>query len=183
MIKKFYSNFVLKNPIKIIILVIFGVFILGYFATKLEIDASSSTLLLDNDKDLKFARQVNQDYSGSDFLVLTYTPKNKLLSNDTLSEIRKLTKELESLEQIVSTTSILNVPLLQSPIIPIKELVKDIKTIDSSKFDKTLVKNEFLTSPLYRENLVSSDFKTTTILLNLKNDNTLNKLLNLNQKN
>ena len=177
MIKNFYSKTVLKNPLKVLIAVILSVLFLGFHATKLEIDASSSTLLLENDKDLKFAREVNKNYTNPSFLILTYSPKTYLLSKTTLDEIRVLSKKLVALDQIVSTTSILNVPLLQSPIIPIKELVKEVKTLESPKINKKLVENEFLSSPLYKQNLVSQDFKTTAILLNLKNNDLLDKLI------
>ena len=36
-------------------------------------------------------------------------------------------------------------------------------------------KKEFVTSPLYKDNLVSADFKTTAILVNLKDNVQLNK--------
>lgn len=182
MLKIFYSRFVLKKPFVVLFIVLVSVFFLGFHATKLEIDASSSTLLLENDKDLQFARQVNKNYTNPSFLILTYSPKDDLLSDNTLSEIKILTSELEKLEQITSTTSILNVPLLQSPVIPIKELVKDVKTLQSKNVDKQLAKNEFLNSPLYSGNLVSSDFKTTAILLNLKNDDILEQLIEKKQK-
>lgn len=182
MLKKFYTDFVLKKPFVVLSVVFICVLFLGFHATKLEIDASSSTLLLENDKDLQFARQVNKNYSNPSFLILTYTPKADLLADITLSEMKILTSELKKLDQITSTTSILNVPLLQSPVIPIKELVKDVKTLQSKNVDKKLVKNEFLNSPLYSENLVSSDFKTTAILLNLKNDDILEQLIEKKQK-
>ncbi len=48
--------------------------------------------------------------------------------------------ELKSLDKIKSTTSILNVPLLQSSNKPIKELVSDIPTLSTSKLDINTVK-------------------------------------------
>ena len=62
MIKTFYSKIVFRHPFKIIALVIVLVGILGFFATKLEIDASSDTLLLDNDKDLLFTQEISKKY-------------------------------------------------------------------------------------------------------------------------
>ena len=38
-----------------------------------------------------------------------------------------------------------------------------------------MLKKEFLNSPLYKNNLVSDDFKTTAILVNLKENNKLSK--------
>ena len=143
MLKIFYSRFVLKKPFVVLFIVLVSVFFLGFHATKLEIDASSSTLLLENDKDLQFARQVNKNYANPSFLILTYTPKEDLLSDNTLNEIKILTSELEKLEQITSTTSILNVPLLQSPVIPINELVKDVKHYNLKMLINNLSKMNF----------------------------------------
>jgi len=177
MIKTFYSKIVFKHPFKIMTLVLILVAILGVFATKLEIDASSDTLLLDNDKDLLFTQEISKKYTSPNFLILTYNPKKSLLDQSTLTNIQELSNELEQLEQITGITSILNVPLLQSPPMGLKELVNGIRTLQSKETNKTLAKEEFLTSPLYKENLVSNDFKTTAILLNLKNNTKLEQLL------
>jgi len=104
------------------------------------------------------------------FLVLTYTPKAPLLSDASLSTLRRLSKDLQKIPQIASVTSILNVPLLQSPPKPLKDLLEKIPTLSDKDTNKTLAKKEFLNSPIYKNNLVSSDFKTTAILLNLKDD-------------
>ena len=53
---------------------------------------------------------------------------------------------------------------------PITELVEYIPTLKSQNIDLDLVKKEFISSPLYSDNLVSRDFKTTSIIINLKED-------------
>ena len=73
--------------------------------------------------------------------------------------------------------SILNVPLMESPPKPVKELLKNVPTIESPGIDKTLAKQEFLNSPIYRDNLVSADFKTTALLINLFDDSLYRELL------
>jgi len=173
MIKKFYSNFLLLHPIKVLfaIFAVIAFFVFG--AIKLEIDASSNTILLENDSDLKFTNQVAKNFKTQDILVIAYTPNNPLLSTKTLKSIIDLSSELEKLDKISSVTSILNVPLLQSSTKPMKEIINDIPTLESSKLDLDLVKKEFLTSPIYKNNLVSKNFKTTAIILNLKEDKPL----------
>ncbi|RXK00325.1 hypothetical protein CRU98_03980 [Arcobacter sp. CECT 8986] len=172
MIKNFYSKFLFQNPKKVILLVLVLISFLGYYATKLEIDASSETLLLENDKDLAFAREVSKNYETQDMLVVTFTPKEDLLSEDSLNTIKNISDDLLKLKETDSITSVLNVPLLQSPVRPISELVDNVKTIQNSKdLNKQLVKKEFLTSPLYKNSLVSHDFKTTAIVINLKREN------------
>ncbi len=170
MLKKIYQQLILKYPKSILWGIFLMVALLGYEACKLEIDASAETLLLEHDADLKFARKVNQTYAGDDFLVIAYTPKENLLSDTTLKNIKNLSLELMALPRVKNITSILNVPLLQSPPRPVKELVEEVLNLESPKVDKQLAKEEFLKSPLYHNNLVSNDFQTTAIIVYLKND-------------
>lgn len=168
MTKKFFDLTVIKHPFKTVFILLLGVIFLGYYSTKLEIDASSETLLLDDDKDLQFARKVSKLYYNPDFLLVTYSPKKDLLHDETLEELKELSKELTQIENIASVTSILNVPILQSPVQKLTKLVDNIRTLENSNPDKKLVKEEFLTSEIYKNALVSSDFKTTALILNLK---------------
>ena len=55
----------------------------GYFSKDFRLDASSDTLLIEGDPDLKYLREVNAKYGSKDFLVLTYTPKEELLKANT----------------------------------------------------------------------------------------------------
>lgn len=177
MLRKFYDKFILSYPKSILLIMIICIAALGYQARYLEIDASAETLLLEDDKDLAFTRIVNERYGNSDFLILTYTPKGDLLADATLNSLRKLSAELLELKRVESVVSILNVPLLESPPKPVKELLKNIPTLESPEIDKALAKEEFLNSPIYRDNLVSPDFKTTALLINLHDDPLYRELL------
>jgi predicted RND superfamily exporter protein len=171
MLQYFYTNILFKYTF-LIFIAFLGVFtFLAYNATKVQIDASAETLLLENDKDLQFTRTINTRYNNQNILVLSYSPQNDLLSNNTLKDIKSISNKLEKLPLVKSTTSILNVPLLQSPVLKLADLTKNINTLSNNKdINKTLVKNEFLNSVLYKNQLVSSDFKTTAIIINLKED-------------
>ena len=177
MLKKFYDTFILKYPLTVLIVLLIFISSLAYHATKLEIDASAETLLLDDDKDLKFFREVNKRYDNSNFLIVTFSPKNYLLSKESLKTIKNISDDFTKINSIESVTSILNIPLLQSPIRPISDLVSGVDTLESKEFDKNLVKNELLTSPFYSNAIVSSDFKTTALILNLNEDKKYFKLL------
>ena len=177
MLRKFYDKFILSYPKSILLLMLICIAALGYQARYLEIDSSAETLLLEDDKDLAFTRIVNERYGNSDFLILTYTPKGDLLADATLNSLRKLSAELLELKRVESVVSILNVPLLESPPKPVKELLKNIPTLESPEINKALAKEEFLNSPIYRDNLVSPDFKTTALLINLHDDPLYRELL------
>lgn len=178
MFHSFYANYLLKFPKLILSVVIVFMIVMVSFALKLEIDASAETLLLDGDKDLEFTRKIGKRFEAPDFLVLTYTVEDDLLSEQNIHNIQMLTTKILKLKNVDSINSIVNVPLLQSPPRPIKELVKDVKTLTSEGVDKKLAKKEFLTSAIYKENLVSKDFKTTVLMINLKRDKKYFELIN-----
>ena len=176
MLKKVYQQFILEYPKRILTLLLVVIFSFGYYATKLEIDASSDTLLLDDDPTLKLSTTVSKRFTGSSMLVVTYTPNTEMLSKESLKNLKALSAELTALALIKSVDSILTVPLLLSPPEEISQLINNVKTLNNSNPDTTLVKNEFLTNPLYKGNLVSKDFKTSTVILNLYPDHKYTEL-------
>lgn len=153
-----------------------------FFASKLEIDASAQTLLLEGDKDLEFTREISKKFTAPDFLIVTYNTKNDLLSDENINNIKKLSIELSTVPYVDSITNITNVPLFQSPSRPLNEILKKTYTLESEEVDRKLAKEEFLSSPIYKQNLVSDDFKTTAILVNLKSDPYYFKLVKENDK-
>lgn len=170
MLERFYTAFILRYPILVIIAVFAGTLALSTQATKLRVDASSETLLLENDPDLAYSRVINQRYRSQDFLVVTYTPSGPLLADETLEDIRGLSERLLALDTVDSVTSILNVPLLQSPPKPVKELLENIPSIGGGDANLTLASVELRQNPLYVSNLVSPDLETTALQVNLKYD-------------
>lgn len=151
---------------------------IGVFSYKLEIDASTQTLLLENDKDLAIWREIAKRYESKNFLVIAYTPNSSLLSKQSLNKIEAISKELESLESVDSVFSILKAPLLtNNPNLSISELIDDVPNLSKSGIDMSAAKDELLNSPLYKSSLTSSDFKTTSILVNLKDDEIYTKFL------
>ena len=83
----FFKNVVLKYPKIMIVCVLTVTAFLGYGIKYFRLDASAETLVLQNDKDLQYSRQVAARYGGRDFLVLTFTPHEDLFSDKTLSTL------------------------------------------------------------------------------------------------
>ena len=176
MLKYLYQNFILRYPLRILIATLSIFLLFGLNMTKLEIDASAETLLLDNDKDLKFLRQIEKNFKDTNFLVLAYKPKDDLLSKKSLETLRALTTELEALPMVKSVDSLRNAPLLFSPLRDLESLLNKTYTIGTDDINLSLAKQEFLTSPLYKDALVNKDFTISAILIHLKEDNTYTKL-------
>ena len=94
MFEKIYKSSVIEKPKLILLILIALLLSFGYFAKNFQLDASSDTLLLENDPDLKYLREVNKKYKSKDFLVLTYTPKNDLLNPATIQDLKNLKNEI-----------------------------------------------------------------------------------------
>ena len=90
MFQKIYKHSVIKKPKFTLLILAVLLLSFGYFAKDFQLDASSDTLLLENDPDLKYLREVNAKYGSKDFLVLTYTPKDNLLAPDTIKNLTDL---------------------------------------------------------------------------------------------
>ena len=172
-----YQKWILKYPLTVLILLILSILSFGVYSTKLEIDASAETLLLDDDKDLAFSRIIEKRFEGNDVLVLAFKPKHDLLSPTSLQVLKDISSDLKALPSVESVDSIINVPLLFSPIRDVDDLIHDTRTLQSNDINYSLAKQEFLNSPLYKERLVNKDFTVTSILINLYPDHNYSLLL------
>ena len=173
----FFDRIVLGHPKTIILCVLIVVGFLGYQTRRFRLDASAETLVLENDKDLRYSRVINSRYGQRDFLILTYTSRNDLFSPDTLTTLAHLRDDLQSLESVSSVLSILDVPLLESPPVSLKELTGELPTLESPTADRNMARIELRASPLYQNLLVSSDLKTTAMLVYLSDDDVYRDLL------
>ena len=138
------------------------------FVPKLAIDASTQTLLLENDKDLELWRDITKRYKIPNTLVIAYTPNSDLLSESSISTLAALSKDLAQIKGVKSVFSMLDAPLLLSSELKFSDLLGTIPTLKDSNASKEAIKAEFLSSPFYKNSLVSSDFKTTALLLTLE---------------
>ncbi|TES91427.1 MAG: RND family transporter [Desulfobacteraceae bacterium] len=174
---RFFDKVIIERPKLVIILLLAVVSFLGYKAKDFKLDASAETLVLEHDKDLRYSRLIDSRYGLHDYLVMTYAPKGDLLSDRVLSNLTRLRDELKRFERVSSVVSILDVPLLESPPVAIKELASNFQTLESSTVDKKLAKIEFKNSPIYKNLLVSPDLKTTALLIYFPVDDIYRDLL------
>ncbi len=180
-VSKFYKNTVIDNPRSTLAILLIILLIFGYFTKFFQLDASSDTLLLENDPDLKYLREVNKKYGTKDFLVLTYThsPEEDLnfKSEATIKNLKLLKNSLENLEWVDNVITILDVPLLKNNDDPLAERIKNFKTLSSLDVDFNRGFDEIINSPIYKEFVISNDGKTSGILVYIKPDKKFAKLV------
>lgn len=171
-----FNRWVLNSPIATLIVV---ALVSGFFiahSPDFELDASSDSLILENDEALKYFRSIAKNYGSEEFLVVTYSPKNPLFSANTLTDIGALRDQLKAVDNVKSVVSMLDVPLVSSPPVTLTEIAEQIRTLESGDVDIALAKIEMTTSPLYKNLLVSDQGDTTALQVNLKSDGELFRL-------
>ena len=177
MFEKLYKNSIIEKPKFTLLILVILLLSFGYFAKDFQLDASSDTLLLENDPDLKYLREVNTKYGSKDFLVLTYTPQKDLLDTDTIKNLTNLKNDLANLSWANNVITILDVPLLKNNDDPLVERIKNFKTLADEDADKQRGFDEIINSPIYKEFVISNDGKTSGILVYIKTDKNLSDLI------
>ncbi len=173
------ANLITESP-KLVLFIIFSLLILiGAGASNFDLDASSETLLLENDPDLKLYRDSAKTYGSTDFLVVTVTPEEPIFKKSSIETFKKLIFELSNVDGIESVLSLLDAPLIEAnKNLSLSEVADQVSTLDSIDPDIEKAKRVFNTNEVYKNLLISEDLKTTAIQLTLKRNITYENLIN-----
>ena len=90
MFAQFYQNTLLKNPKSVLIILILALFSFGYYSKDFRLDASSETLLIEGDPDLKYLQEISKRYGSKEFLILTYAPNEGMVSDSSINNLLSL---------------------------------------------------------------------------------------------
>ncbi len=165
-----YFRLTLDHPLLVLVAISLLLIVAGYYGRDFRLDASSDSLVLENDADLRYYRGVRARYGSDDFLVVTYTPRQDLMSEPVLADIKALREELAALERVESVTTLLDVPLIDSPRMTLSEIQSQVRTLEAPDTDRELARKELTGSPLYSDLVVSADGTTTAMQVNFKRD-------------
>ena len=179
MLAHLYQNLILKNPKFTLIILIISLLSFGYNAKDFRLDASSETLLIDGDPDLKYLQEISKRYGAKDFLILTYTPNEGMVSDVSINNLLSLKYKIQSLDWVHSVITLLDVPLLNSSDKPLEERLKNFNTLKDEDIDRNRGFNEILSSPVFRNFVISEDGKTSGIIVNIKK---IDQLQDINNK-
>ncbi len=171
MLANFYQKYIIEKPKFIFSLLIFILLVAFYFSKDFRLDASSETLLLENDPDLKYLNEINDRYGAKEFLVLTYSPDSKMNSEKSIKNLSALKNDLQSLNWVHNVITLLDIPLLETTDESLVERIQNFKTLKSKNIDKEIGFNEILNSPVFRNFVISEDGKTSGIIVYLKPNN------------
>ncbi len=178
MIAHFYQNVILKNPKAIFVLLIITILSFGYHSKNFRLDASSETLLIEGDPDLAYLKEVSERYGSKEFLIITYTPNEGMVTDSSINNLLSLKYKIQSLNWVHSVITLLDIPLLNNSEAPLQERLESLKTLKDEDVDRDRGFKEILNSPVFRNFVISKDGKTSGIIVNIKQSQKLEDIEN-----
>ena len=178
MLAQMYQSLVLKNPKAIFILLLISILSFGYYSKDFRLDASSETLLIDGDPDLAYLQEISERYGSKEFLILTYTPNEGMVTDSSINNLLSLKYKIQSLDWVHSVITLLDIPLLSNSDAPLQERLESFKTLKDEGVDRERGFREILNSPVFRNFVISEDGKTSGIIVNIKENKKLEDIEN-----
>ena len=177
-----YQNFVLKNPKAVFVLLLITVLSFGYYSKDFRLDASSETLLIEGDPDLAYLQEVTERYGSKDFLVLTYTPNEGMVTEKSFNNLLSLKYKIQSLNWVHNVITLLDIPLLNNSDAPLQERLESFKTLKDEGVDKDRGFKEILNSPVFRNFVISENGNTSGIIVYIKENKKLENIENISKE-
>ena len=172
-----FAELITSSPKTVLVFVICLLVLSSFNLSNFKLDASSDSLVLETDDDLKYYREINRNYSSSDFLIIIFEPNQNLFSGEVIAQVRSMVDSFTNIEGVESVLSYLDAPLLFSPKMPMTELVDNLRTLEDEGVDLNLAKKEFQSSPLYTELLTDTSTEYTALQLILEPDQEYDKAI------
>ena len=130
-------------------------------ASNLQLDASSDSLVLENDPDLKVYREMSNLFSDSDFLIVALRPNDGIFNTKSLQRIGKIENDILKINGVDQVLSILDAPIIEQPKVSLSEIGDNIKYLLDENIDLKDAEQEILSNPIYQELIVSKDGTST----------------------
>ncbi len=167
----------LEQPVMMIAMMMMLCVAALYFARDFALDASSSTLISDDDPGLAYYSKLTETFSDSPFLVMTFSPvAGDLFSTHNLDRFKVLERAILDIDGVASVTSLLDAPLLLSPPVQVSDLATGYRSLRAGTADLPMAKAELRSSPLFSELLVSRDGNTALMQIMLTTNQPLHAI-------
>ncbi len=170
MLANLYQKNIIEKPKLIFTILIICLIGFGYYLNNFRLDASSETLLLEGDPDLKYLNEIKKKYGAREYLVLTYTPEGNMISSNSIKNLNNLKDKITNLDWVHNVITVLDIPLLSSSDKPLAERLQNFQTLKSDEINKKRGFEEIVNSPVFKNFIISEDGKTSGIIVYLKSN-------------
>ncbi|MDC0193125.1 MMPL family transporter [Pelagibacteraceae bacterium] len=138
-----------------------------FFIQNFRIDASSDTLVAQNDKEFKYFNFYNKIFTSENFLVLAVEKKGGIDSNF-IDNFKILSSKLVKLEPVSHVFSFIDAPILFLNNTSLTNLSSDnIENIKNTNLNINDVIEEFKNNPIYKDQLLNEDADVFSIVIYL----------------
>ena len=179
-IARLYSHYVFERPKLVIVMLLALVTFFAWHVQNFRLDASADSLLLENDPDLEFSREINNRYGTADSVTVAYSPDGNLFDPAELQVLERLSEDLLAIDRVESVNSILTVPIFGDT--SLTGISEDYLTLLAPETDLAAAQEEIMTSPIFRNALLSPDGETAGIQVGFALDETARSLVNSRSK-
>lgn len=175
-LKRLYINFVIGHTTVTFFFVLVVILIVSSHVGDFRMDASSDSLVLENDLSLEYYRKVKDKYGTDDYLFITFSPKQELFSKDSIRQLTELRDQIAALPDVETVISLIDAPIFDPETVSLGNIESDLYFVKDADVDLEKAKKNILAIPLYVNLLISEDGKTTAMQANLRGNKNYFKL-------
>ena len=172
---RLYGELVFGRPWLVIGVTALVVAFFAWFTQYFRLDASADSLLLENDPDWEFFRQVENRYGIREFVVVAYIPDGELFTRSELEKLNRLHNDLFAIDRVERVDSILNVPVFADT--PLTGVSEDYLTLLDEDVDLAAARTEMMANPIYIDALISPDGRGAGMQVSIEIDHRARELL------
>ena len=163
--KFFFQSIIANKNIALFVLVTLSVILFSWI-DKFRFDASSETLVLEDDLSYELYEEINDRFSSSEFLVVALIDQD-IFSNQGLINLRKLEAKLEDVINVSNVISILDAPLFEQPKLSLVKSATNDKYLLVDDLNLISAKQELIESPLFNQLIINNLGTAVAMQINL----------------
>ena len=172
---KLYGELVFGRPWLVIGVTALVVAFFAWHTQYFRLDASADSLLLENDPDWEFFRQIESRYDIREFVVVAYIPDGDLFSRPELEKLDRLQNDLLAIDRVERVDSILTVPVFGDT--PLTGISEDYLTVLDEAVDLEAARAEMMANPVYTDAVISADGSGAGMQVSIEIDRRARELL------
>ena len=161
----------------ILISITFIILLISVFNIKnFRIDASSDTLVAQDDEDFIYFNTYSELFNSKNFLLLAVENRDKIDLNF-IKNFKNISAKILELEQVSSIFSFIDAPILLSNNTSLNNLSSDsIDTLNNNpKLEIRKVIDEFIKNPVYLNQIINEEGSVFSLVIYLKDNSKLTK--------
>ena len=160
-----------KLQIILFIFLIISLIFTSFYIRDFRIDASSDSLVSQNDEDFKYFSYYQDLFPTKNSLVIAIKSNSKI-DRVLIEEIEKISEKLSDLPEVYSVFTINKAPILLLNNTSLIDLANNnYETILNSSLPFENILNEFAKSPIYSDQIINDSKNITSIVIFLNENN------------